>query len=836
MNASGSWTCSKVQLATDMGDVTITSADEGNFLRHNGTAWVDAFLIPGDLPASPGNCTSGEFVQGVNAGLVLNCAAPPDNDTTYTAGAGLSLSGTDFRTASTETDFITVPGSFSCGSGTKGRMSFFNDNVLTYCDDTPVTPQQRYAALGSASGEATGLSCTSCVTLPSEITGRLPYANLVASTAASKIIGRTDASAGDWQEITLGTNLAMSGTTLNATGGGGASNSFETQATPSGTSPVADSATDTLTWAVGGIVTMTGNSATDTITVSATEVDGSTTNEMQNIFQTMTTPSGTSPVADTTTDSLTFAVSGIATVTGNSTTDTITIGATEVDGSTTNEIQNLYATINAPSGTDPVAGAAADTLNLAASGIATVTGDSTTDTITIGAVEVDGSVTNEAPIAATYITRTADSTLSAETAMGALATGITMNTTTTGVPTIYGGTTCTNQFPRSLDASGAATCASVSLTADVTGDLPLSNVAQSAAASRLLGRGDSGAGDWEPLTMQGGLSIGGTILTLLGQEWAFLDAIPDAVDGSTNNGLLWGPSVSITGTVGTTSNTRGIYLAPTILYDDASGAIINNYAAVEGGGTFIVSGAGTQASSWALFNATSSLSVTLANKVPPTPNVFRSGITLDYAATSGTGNMTGSQNIFYDNTVFKNTDAGGTFTVAAPNSFVSSQQYIETAGALNITTGRGFYAMNPTVTGTPQVTTSVGVDVDRPTRAATPAGNIGIRNSGSEVWAPNTQALTDEFTINPVAGIIGITATTDPIDDGTTAITDGTDGQVMIIVNVDETSAQTITFTTGANLALSVSPTDLDKCDSITVMFLSTFGIWVEIGRANLVC
>lgn len=60
-----------------------------------------------------------------------------------------------------------------------------------------------------------------------------------------------------------------------------ASNSFETLDTPAGTDPVADSSTDTLTFAVGGIVTVTGNSGTDTITISATEVDGSTTNEIE---------------------------------------------------------------------------------------------------------------------------------------------------------------------------------------------------------------------------------------------------------------------------------------------------------------------------------------------------------------------------------------------------------------------------------------------------------------------------------------------------------------------------------------------------------------------------
>lgn len=41
--------------------------------------------------------------------------------------------------------------------------------------------------------------------------------------------------------------------------------------------------------------------------------------------------------------------------------------------------------------------------------------------------------------------------------------------------TAYAGSTCTNQFVRSLNASGVATCNTVSLTADVTGTLPFGN-------------------------------------------------------------------------------------------------------------------------------------------------------------------------------------------------------------------------------------------------------------------------------------------------------------------------------------------------------------------------
>lgn len=80
-----------------------------------------------------------------------------------------------------------------------------------------------------------------------------------------------------------------------------------------------------------------------------------------------------------------------------------------------------------------------------------------------------------APADGTYWVRTADGTLSDETVMGALGTGLVLNTTTTGVPTIYAGASCTNQFPRSLSAIGAATCASVALAADVSGTLPVAN-------------------------------------------------------------------------------------------------------------------------------------------------------------------------------------------------------------------------------------------------------------------------------------------------------------------------------------------------------------------------
>jgi len=76
-----------------------------------------------------------------------------------------------------------------------------------------------------------------------------------------------------------------------------------------------------------------------------------------------------------------------------------------------------------------------------------------------------------APTDATYLTQTANGTLSAEQAMGSLGTGLVFNTTVTGVQSIYAGSTCTNQFLRALSAAGVGTCATVTLT-DTTGLAP----------------------------------------------------------------------------------------------------------------------------------------------------------------------------------------------------------------------------------------------------------------------------------------------------------------------------------------------------------------------------
>lgn len=176
---------------------------------------------------------------------------------------------------------------------------------------------------------------------------------------------------------------------------------------------------------------------------------------------------------------------------------------------------------------------------------------------------------------------------------------------TSGVLSAYAGTSCTNQFPRSLSAAGAATCASVNLAADITGTLAAGN--------------------------------GGTGITALGTGVATWLGTPSsanlaaAVTGETGSGALVfnaGPSISDLIATGSLNIPNG-----TAVTTDAAGEIAfdtNNWGAGRG--------------AVQVFDGTSN-TVLVGVQAADTPTngqvaVWNTGGTITWETLTGTGTVT----------------------------------------------------------------------------------------------------------------------------------------------------------------------------------------------------
>lgn len=91
---------------------------------------------------------------------------------------------------------------------------------LIYGNSTPAWDE---LVIGAANrvlrSDGTDLSWAQ-VNVSTDVTGDLALANLAPSSAASRLLGRGSASAGDWQELTVGAGLTISGTELSVTASG----------------------------------------------------------------------------------------------------------------------------------------------------------------------------------------------------------------------------------------------------------------------------------------------------------------------------------------------------------------------------------------------------------------------------------------------------------------------------------------------------------------------------------------------------------------------------------------------------------------------------------------
>jgi len=363
----------------------------------------------------------------------------------------------------------------------------------------------------------------------------ITYGKLQATAAGAILLGRgTVGGGGTVQEIALGTNLTMSGTTLNASGTGSSTLAFGTVAVSGQSNVVAAISPDTLNLAAGANVTLTTNAGTKTVTITSS---GGTAAPGGGVGQVQFNNSGALGGFD---------VGGDATL--NTTSGVLTIGNAKITyakmqhtaaasvllgrgaGAGAGSLQELVlgsgltmsgTTLNSagvPGGTS----GQSQYNNAGAFGGYTMSGDATlvtsTGVVTISAQAVTYAKMQNVSSVSVLLGRGSASTGSPQEIT--LGTGLSMSGTTLsasgGIP---GGSTGQVQY-NNTGALGGFTVGGDATLVTSTGVLTIASQAVTygkmqniSAASLLLGRGSTGAGSPQEITLGSGLSMSGTTLS-----------------------------------------------------------------------------------------------------------------------------------------------------------------------------------------------------------------------------------------------------------------------------------------------------------------------------------
>jgi hypothetical protein len=393
------------------------------------------------------------------------------------------------------------------------------------------------------------------------------YAKMQNVSAASKLLGRGSAAgAGDVEEITIGTGLSMSGTTLSATGGGGGAPTDAdylvktANASLSAERVVSDSTSVVANWTTGGQVSFERAALTGDVTASANNNattianDAVTYAKMQNVSATdkvlgrasagsgdveeiACTAAGRALIDDAdaaaqrttlglgtlATQSGTFSGSSSGTNTGD---QTISLTG-DVTGSGTGSFAATIAN-------DAVTYAKIQNVSAASKllGRGSAAGSGDVEEITIGSgLSLSGTTLTAsgggggAPTTAEYLVKTADATLTAERVVSD-STSVVANWAT-------GGQVSFERAALTGDVTASANSNATTIANDAVSYAKIQNVS---AASKLLGRGSaSGSGDVEEITLGTGLTMSGTTLSASGgsgaSPWTTKTTTYTAADG-----------------------------------------------------------------------------------------------------------------------------------------------------------------------------------------------------------------------------------------------------------------------------------------------------------------
>lgn len=343
----------------------------------------------------------------------------------------------------------------------------------------------------------------------------------------------------------------------------------------------------------------------------------------------------------------------------------------------------------------------------------------------------------------TYLIQTADAGLPNAQVMGSLGTGLVISTTTTGVASIFGGTSCTHQFPRSLSASGAATCASVDFANDMTGTLLATNfpaltgdvTTAGGALATTLATVNSNVGSFGTTAKIPSITVNGK-----GLITAISDAAPQLTLSSTYFSSLSAanltgiPGANVTGTLATVA-------FPALTGDVTSaGSSLATVVGKVGGvaislaGSFTTSGANTLT-----FTTTANTSVTLPTSGTLVNSAVATLSSLTSIGTIGTGVWQGTP-------VVPQYGGTGLATITAHAVMVgeATSTVVPVAGCTNGVLDWTASSSDPSCTGTPLVT------------------SIGL--TGSEILGGTGAAAAATTRVSITKSITGMTdATTTPV-------------------------------------------------------------------------
>ena len=351
----------------------------------------DLVIVYDDSASALRKMTRANFLSGVGAGSMssFTLSADAGSDQTISDANTLEIaggSGVTTTASATDTVTVAVDSTVITGQGTySGSVDTTNDFVLIYDNSTTSLKKIAVSDLNSASGAGTMSSFT--IAGDSGSNQVIADANTLTLTGGSGI----DTSVGGTDEVTIALNteavqdivgaMFSSNTETNITAtyqdsdgtidlvsSGSVTETFKTISVSGQSDVVADSATDTLTFAAGANITLTTDASNDTVTIAAT-------GGAANAFSTLAVSGQSNVVADAATDTLTLVAGTGMTLTTDASADSITFASsgsggggtmpfTAFDGSTDNIILSSAST----GGALPVtlAGGTSDPINMTA--------------------------------------------------------------------------------------------------------------------------------------------------------------------------------------------------------------------------------------------------------------------------------------------------------------------------------------------------------------------------------------------------------------------------------------------------------------------------------------